>query len=96
MNAPIHRLGLVTAALVVVVTIGGFFVVDGYLAANRVASAASPVDRERATVRGGDRDPLARAGLRAAGSIAPGHPCHQDGSSGPAAGRPRHRARYRW
>ena len=43
MNASIHRLGLVTAALVVVVTIGGFFVVDGYLSANKITSAASPV-----------------------------------------------------
>lgn len=43
MNASIHRLGLVTAALFVVVTIGGFFVVDGYLSANRITSAASPV-----------------------------------------------------
>ena len=43
MNASIHRLGLATAALVAVVTIGGFFVVDGYLSANRITSAASQV-----------------------------------------------------
>jgi hypothetical protein len=43
MNASIHRLGLVAAALFVVVTIGGFFVVDGYLSANRITSAGSPV-----------------------------------------------------
>jgi len=40
MNASIHRVGLAIAALTVVVTIGGFYVADGYLSARRSAPAA--------------------------------------------------------
>jgi len=39
MHASIHRLGLAIAAVTVVVTVGGFFVVDGYLSVRRTASA---------------------------------------------------------
>jgi hypothetical protein len=39
MNASIHRLGLAVAALAVVVTVGGFFVADGYLTARPAVSA---------------------------------------------------------
>jgi hypothetical protein len=43
MHASIHRVGLAVAALAVVVTVGGFFVADGYLSARRSASAAPVV-----------------------------------------------------
>ena len=42
MNASIHRVGLAVAAIVVVVTVGGVFVADGYFSAGRTASAATP------------------------------------------------------
>jgi hypothetical protein len=42
MNASIHRVGLAVAAIVVVVTVGGVFVADGYFSASRTASAATP------------------------------------------------------
>ena len=41
MNVSIHRAGLTAASLAVIVTIGGFYVVDGYRAAQR-GTAASP------------------------------------------------------
>ncbi|MGO9178643.1 MAG: hypothetical protein ACLQBX_17405 [Candidatus Limnocylindrales bacterium] len=40
MNASIHRVGLAIAAVTVVVTVGGLFVVDGYFSARRTASTA--------------------------------------------------------
>jgi hypothetical protein len=40
MKASIHRVGLAVAALAVVVTVGGFFVADGYLTARRAISSA--------------------------------------------------------
>ena len=43
MNASIHRTGLAIAALAVIVTVGGFFVADGYLAARRTASSSLAV-----------------------------------------------------
>lgn len=43
MNASIHRLGLAVAALAVVVTVGGFFVADGFLTAAQTASAGPAV-----------------------------------------------------
>jgi hypothetical protein len=39
MNASIHRVGLAVATLAVVVTVGGYFVADGYLSARRSGSA---------------------------------------------------------
>ncbi len=96
MNASIHRLGLAVAGLVVVATVGGFFVADGYFSASGTTSPAPVItDGSTCAVASRDRDPAARAGVRAACAIAPGHPRHQDGSSGTAAGGPRHRARIR-
>ena len=44
MNASIHRVGLAVAALAVVVTVAGYFAVDGYLSASRSGSQpVSPV-----------------------------------------------------
>lgn len=40
MNASIHRLGLAVAVLVVVATVGGFFVADGYFSASGTTSPA--------------------------------------------------------
>ncbi len=43
MNASIHRVGLAVAALAVVVTLAGFFAVDGYLSARgSVSQQVSP------------------------------------------------------
>ncbi len=40
MHASIHRAGLAIAAVTAVLTVGGFFVVDGYFSARRSPSAA--------------------------------------------------------
>jgi hypothetical protein len=42
MNDPIHRVGLAIASLAVVVTVGGYFVVDGYRSAQASAAASAP------------------------------------------------------
>jgi hypothetical protein len=38
MTSPVHRLGLAVAALAAILTIGGFFVADGYLSARQPTS----------------------------------------------------------
>ncbi len=42
MNDSIHRVGLAVATLAVVVTVGGFFVADGYLSAQAAAASSLP------------------------------------------------------
>jgi len=42
MNDSIHRVGLAVATLAVVVTVGGFFVADGYLSARAAAASSLP------------------------------------------------------
>jgi hypothetical protein len=42
MNDSIHRVGLAVASLAVVVTVGGYFVVDGYRSAQAAAAASPP------------------------------------------------------
>jgi hypothetical protein len=43
MNASIHRVGLAVAVIAGVMTVGGFFVADGYFSASQITSATSPV-----------------------------------------------------
>lgn len=42
MNDSIHRVGLAVATLALVVTVGGYFAVDGYLSAQAAASSLPP------------------------------------------------------
>jgi hypothetical protein len=42
MSDSIHRVGLAVATLAVVVTVGGFFAVDGYLSAQASATSSLP------------------------------------------------------
>ena len=42
MNDSIHRVGLAVATLAVVVTVGGYFAVDGYVSAQTAATSSLP------------------------------------------------------
>ena len=42
MSDSIHRVGLAVATLAVVVTVGGYFAVDGYISAQAAASSSLP------------------------------------------------------
>ena len=42
MSDSIHRIGLAVATLTVVVTVGGFFAVDGYVSAQVAATSSLP------------------------------------------------------
>jgi hypothetical protein len=49
MTSPVHRLGLAVAAIAAVLTIGGFFVADGYLSAQQTASTPTAATTTTAT-----------------------------------------------
>jgi hypothetical protein len=42
MSDSIHRVGLAVATLTVVVTVGGYFAVDGYISAQAAATSSLP------------------------------------------------------